>query len=278
MGADLSRPAPPRASSGSFDSDDEEPELQKAIPWCTRSNTAIVFDWDDTLLCTSALRLAGGRPNREYLLKLEQAATRVLQTAMTLGETIIVTNGIASWVQNSAAQYLPGLLPLLKDLTVVSARALYEDTYPNDPFAWKRAAFELLLTKERQWPADLGLNLVSIGDQQPELDAAHHVSRLLGGPSIVKTVKFKEAPSTPELLGELDRADRALRRIVQSEVSEICNLVRRDPVLLPQQPPPSFAQHVSTASGWACKAKNKQHLRGCLGPSASLEAMWDLIN
>merc|ERR1719356_2003363 len=132
---------------------------------------------------------------------------------MSLGETLIVTNGNSTWVQDSAKRYLPGLLPMLSRMTVVSARAAYESAYPGDPFMWKKAAFEdLLLTAKR--PADLGLNLVVLGDQYPEIDAGRHVVDLHGKPAVLKTVKFKEAPSVSELVGQLRRVEAELQSIV----------------------------------------------------------------
>merc|ERR1719336_3729973 len=120
-------------------------------------NTVVIFDWDDTLLCTTAARFQ--KVSLEQLLELEVAIESILRKAMSFGETLIVTNGNATWVQDSARRYLPGLLPLLAQLRVVSARALYEDVYPNDPFMWKHAAFEHLLTKERHFHPEPGLNL-----------------------------------------------------------------------------------------------------------------------
>merc|ERR1719384_1924916 len=105
---------------------------------------------------------------------------------------------------------------------------MFEDTHPGDPFMWKHAAFEHLLTKERHFPAETGLNLVALGDQFPEIDAARHVAQLIGGSSLVKTVKFREAPSVSELLGQLSRADQVLSEIVQETESQDYGLVLRD--------------------------------------------------
>jgi len=99
-------------------------------------------------------------------------------------------------------------------VSVVSARATFETQYPGDPFMWKRAAFEHLLTKERHFPASTGLNLVVFGDQFPEIDAAHYVAWLRGDSTELKAVKLKEAPTVLELVGQLRRVERELPRIV----------------------------------------------------------------
>jgi len=175
-------------------------------------NTVIVFDWDDTLLCSTAIHTQRWR--RHDVRKLQRSVKRILRAAMRLGETLIVTNGNATWVEDSAREYMPGLLPLLSQLSIVSARAQFEDKYPGDPFMWKRAAFEHLLTKTRTFSGEQGLNLVVLGDQYPEIDAAHYVAWMRVEPTRLKAIKFKEAPSTLELVGQLGRAERQLENIV----------------------------------------------------------------
>merc|ERR1711972_1301017 len=133
---------------------------------------------------------------------------------MSLGETLIVTNGNSTWARDSARRYMPDLLPILSRMTVVSARAAYESVYPGDPFMWKRAAFEDLLIKADRFPDDPGLNLVVLGDQYPEIDAGHHIALLQGASTVLKTVKFKEAPSVTELVGQLRKVESDLHMIV----------------------------------------------------------------
>lgn len=203
----------------------------------------IIFDWDDTLMCTRAVRTQ--QWGVEDLQELEVSVEAILRTAMSLGETLIVTNGNATWVQDSARRFLPGLLPILSKLRVVSARALYEDAYPSDPFMWKHAAFEHLLTKERHFRPEPGLNLVALGDQLPEIDAARHVTRAIGGSSLVKTVKFREAPSISELIGQLSRTEQILGNIVQEAQSRSYQLVLQDL-------PPWSNRLASAASDWQC--------------------------
>merc|ERR1712107_402884 len=105
--------------------------------------------------------------------------------------TLIITNGNRTWVEDSARRYMPGLMPTLAKLTVVSARSLFEGQFPGDPFMWKRACFQHLLQEVRGFPQRGNLNLVVLGDQYPEIDAAHHMAELMGDSVLVKTIKFK---------------------------------------------------------------------------------------
>jgi len=206
----------------------------------------------------------------EQLQELELAIEAILRTAMSCGETLIVTNGNATWVQDSARRFLPGLLPVLSQLRIVSARALYEDRYPGDPFMWKHAAFEQLLTKERHFPAEPGLNLVALGDQFPEIDAARHIGQVIGGSSLVKTVKFREAPSVDELLGQLSRAEQTLSKIVKETESQSYGLVLREF-------PPFFENLASSASAWHCVTES-ECAHGCVDPMVGLKDFLGIVN
>merc|ERR1719424_1543797 len=85
-------------------------EPSPAVPW---ADTAIVFDWDDTLLpttwlerrrvlhSTTALRPAHIRG----LQALAEAANRTLDVAEKLGRVIIVTNAAHGWVEASVQQF-----------------------------------------------------------------------------------------------------------------------------------------------------------------------------
>mmetsp|Transcript_10208 Transcript_10208/g.28998 ORF Transcript_10208/g.28998 Transcript_10208/m.28998 type:complete len:298 (-) Transcript_10208:610-1503(-) len=208
----------------------------------TLGHAVIVFDWDDTLLCTTALeRLAY---SQEDLDNLAAAVEAILRRAMGMAETMIVTNGHATWVQDSARQYLPSILPTLATLQVVSARALFEPMYPEDPVMWKEVAFRQLLIKDRRtFVSEAGLNLIALGDQLPELKAAHSTVRALGDPSVAKTVRFKDQPSVTELIGQLKRAECELAGLLLDGQSG-----RR--VLLPRRVGFEYQHAVAHATGW----------------------------
>lgn len=174
-------------------------------------NTVIVFDWDDTLLCSHAVRT--NLATEPQLEELEEQIKSTLRAAQNLGEVLIVTNGKQGWVEDSAEAFLPGLLPVLRRIPVISARALYEGLHPEDPFLWKHLCFERLFVKGRTYCQDEGLNLIALGDQYPELDAAEHVVQVLGGASTVKTLKFHEQPTADDLIGQLSKVEDMLGKL-----------------------------------------------------------------
>jgi hypothetical protein len=76
--------------------------------------TLIIFDWDDTLLCTGYLNKFG-RCGLELLPveiqeTLEDAgrvAAKLLGLALSLGQTFIITNAVHGWVEQSASFWAP---------------------------------------------------------------------------------------------------------------------------------------------------------------------------
>lgn len=202
-------------------------------------DTLIIFDWDDTLLCSSAIN--AGECDTSLLYQLETVVGSVLELAMGLGETMIVTNGKATWVENSARRFLPGLKPILDCLTVMSARARYEESFPGDPFSWKCEAFQDILRGRCATEPKESVNLVVLGDSVAEMSAAQHVAETLGDPSLVKTVKFREAPSIRQLLGELRSIAKELQSIVHGASSSSKGLEPRN-----------IPDHLGDLTAWAC--------------------------
>lgn len=216
------------------------------------SDTVIIFDWDDTLLCSSAINLQQWTSSQ--LLQLETAVDTILSASMGLGETLIVTNGNKTWVQESCRRFFPKLMPFLSRLRVMSARHEYETRWPGDPFAWKKAAFKEILSdrQERSCPSGVGVNLVVLGDSLAEIQAAQTATATIRGESVVKTLKFKEMPSVSELLGQIRATTQALSDIVHEENSS-CK------ALVPRNLPPHLNHLTSWASGW----RVTEHRIGC---------------
>lgn len=195
----------------------------------TERQTVIIFDWDDTLLCTSSL--ADHKPLKEqlmsspienyeslpkdlkeHLVKTEYVALRLLELAVALGQTYIITNGRAGWVEQSARYFMPSLLPVLDMVEIISAKAMYCDQYPDDIGQWKLQTF---LDLQCNWSDHVVTNLVALGDAQYEMDAANAVMELADG--IVKTVRLVEQPTARELHQQLDVIQYSFLRLVQAQ-------------------------------------------------------------
>jgi len=177
----------------------------------TPTSTVIFWDWDDTLLCSSFLNREGYLtdttqiPTEELevqLRALEQSVINVLQRAMQFGDVHVVTNAETGWVQLSAQKYLPGVLPLLQSLPVLSARSTFQGQFPEQPLKWKYAAFQQKLSPFLS-NAQSYKNVLSFGDSQVEREAVQAATR--GCPNTkTKVVKFAERPSILQLQHQID--------------------------------------------------------------------------
>ena len=92
---------------------------------------------------------------------------------MKYGKTYIITNAGEGWVQFSAQKFMPSVVPVLSQITIISARAKYEKL-TKDYSKWKLHAF--LETQSHLGDAQIK-NIIALGDNQLEIDAAHHLAK-----------------------------------------------------------------------------------------------------
>jgi len=179
----------------------------------TTSNqeTEIIFDWDDTLLASSFLSGKGYRLDSTIertneidaqLKDLEQSVITVLNLALSFGNVHIITNAETGWVQLSAQKFIPGVVPLLNKVKVISARSTFEGMFPESPFKWKFFAFQEKLSKSFS-EMKTEKNIISFGDSHVEREAVRAVTR--GWPKKrKKSVKFAERPSMEQLRRQIE--------------------------------------------------------------------------
>jgi hypothetical protein len=166
-------------------------------------NTLIIFDWDDTLLCTSFLTPNGvfsedtkiSEKDMEKIKKLEMSATNILKQAIGKGDTYIITNAAPGWVEYSAKRFYPEIANYLNKVTIVSARGEYEKKFPGDSRQWKILAF---LETLKKFDSNLVTNLICLGDSVIEMEAAHILASNFQQ-AYIKTIKFRESPKPEEL-------------------------------------------------------------------------------
>jgi len=182
--------------------------------------TVIFVDWDDTLLCSSFLSGAGYRLDSEMdsapidkeLKELELSVIGLLKLAMTFGDVHVVTNAETGWVQLSAKKFLPGVVPLLDQVKVLSARSTYETMFPDSPVKWKFCAFQEKLFSGTKSPK----NVISFGDSHVEREAVRAVTRGLSNTK-TKSVKFAEKPSMEQLRRQLELVTNCFQYIFGHE-------------------------------------------------------------
>jgi len=225
------------------------PDAPVAAATADGTRPLVIFDYDDTLCPSSWIEHHKLRhPNAPYppngradLEVIEAAAHRCLSAAMALGaDVLVITNAESGWIENSAARFLPRLLPLLQQLKVVSARSSYEHFFPSVPLCWKAAAFaheanELWERDDAAMPAAPATVpegngksptalpippaapavvkrqrvILSLGDSNEERTAVKIAAEQLG--AISKSVKFVQHSPPVELSRQLDTVTSSMQ-------------------------------------------------------------------
>ena len=191
-----------------------------------KGHKCVIFDWDDTILCSSWLDSMGFNLNtpdceiqsiRPHLDILEEAAANLLRRALVNEPSgvMIITNAQTDWVELSCKKFLPKVLGILSKITVVSARSTFENQFPNDPEIWKAEAFRI---KIREYygdkPIDLRKDVLSFGDSIHERKAVHKATSTMGSNTLTKSIKFVERPTIEQLVRQ--------QNLVASCLFEIC--------------------------------------------------------
>mmetsp|Transcript_40374 Transcript_40374/g.73047 ORF Transcript_40374/g.73047 Transcript_40374/m.73047 type:complete len:218 (-) Transcript_40374:133-786(-) len=182
--------------------------------------TVFFFDWDDTLLPTSQLRLDKPIADKEFAM-LDAKASELLEFCILHGRTMLVTNAKLEWVQQTAEEHLPSVAKILNRIEVVSARDTFESKIPNDPVAWKVEAFCNIKENSK-----IMANLIAVGDSWAEMVAIREVAKLYHL-SYFKAVKLKEEPSCTELHKQLGLLKSRMAEIVQADRNLSITLTRK---------------------------------------------------
>ena len=167
-----------------------------------------IFDWDDTLMCTSfvapcgVLNIEDMKQNDKLNMKnLDQLVSALLIKSMEKGEVFIITNAAYGWVEFSSKKLYPLTHNILKKIKIISARGMCEKKYPGDYRQWKTYAF-IETMKENKINLLKTANIISFGDSIIELEASHKLKDIFAD-GYIKTIKFKENPQPMELIKEL---------------------------------------------------------------------------
>jgi len=225
MQIDSEGPSEPSNSSSSDEDTVMTDATTKQEVQSLHAQTVVLFDYDDTLLASSFLSGKGYRldsnekdPSEEAGLKeLEESVAGLLKLGMQCGHVHIVTNAETGWVQLSAQKFMPGLVPLLNKVKIISARSTFENVHPNAPVKWKYCAFQDALSGifgglETKTPK----NVISFGDSHVEREAVRAVTR--GVPNIkTKSVKFAERPSMEQLRRQIELVTNCFNYIYQHD-------------------------------------------------------------
>lgn len=182
-----------------------------------------VFDWDDTLFCSSFIFPNGSSGNDKRITQkemtqinnLDNIVHSILTKSLSYGEVYIITNASCGWVEFASSRFYKKTVELLSKLKIVSARNKNEKLTPGVPKYWKLETFMDTLLKGNFFGV---LNLISVGDSIIEMEAAKFLSSSLRN-CVLKTVKMQEAPSLKDLIKQLELIDNRLDKIYSAPKS-----------------------------------------------------------
>ena len=194
--------------------------------------TVIIFDWDDTLLCTSFLsnnnfnydEILKNNFNIEQFGKLEKKVYDILSFSIQKGQTYIITNAEKEWVEYTSKLFYPSILDLLNDIKIISARNENILNYPNDKRLWKINSFNNVLMK---YDFQTIINIISIGDSFYEIEASKNLHSFFTN-DVIKTVKFKKVNKIEELIMQLDLVLNNFNLIVNSVKNYTINISKNN--------------------------------------------------
>lgn len=210
----------------------------------------IIFDWDDTLFPTTALRQAeeewGLQEDEAQMQKkersidqfqeLEEPLSELLQEALRLAPraTYIVTNAGDGWIKECVAKYYPSAEPLIDQMHVISARQYFCERHgialcpalmvsAADCLRWKAFTLASLATAEdeegmlRTIDFDPGrqLSVVSVGDAPTDASATQFLRKFLPRGSWVKTVQLMQTPNFEQVKDQ--------QKLLRGSLSKVCS-------------------------------------------------------
>lgn len=194
----------------------------------SHEDTLLIFDWDDTILCSSwlssqRLRLdKNSEPTcdqRRQLDELAGVAAQTLRRAKELGTVIIVTNAERGWIELTCSKYMPALLPILEGISLISARSTYESPEVRNPLDWKLAAFEREIQSFYREGAGTAAspqrlkNILSLGDSIHERQALMRCAEGLPN-CFSKSLKFLVKPDVGQVSQQHSLVLQSFDRIV----------------------------------------------------------------
>lgn len=112
---------------------------------------------------------------------------------------------------------------LSSDITIISARAHYEKLYPRNYQKWKVEAF---LETRRDMDEGAITNLIALGDNVFEIEAAYILGAQFKS-AFIKTIKFRQSPSTGELIKQIKLVAAQFEMIANTPKNLTVRLLRQ---------------------------------------------------
>ena len=172
-----------------------------------KTNNIFIFDWDDTLFCTTMLCPEGyfdeekeiSEKILEKIEKLEDLVRNLLMKCIEKGDTYIITNSELDWVHYSCINFFPSVYELFEKIKIISTRDLYEEKYPKDIKTWKIKAYNSIA---ENYSKNAPTNIISVGDSSYEVEAGYNMVKNFPN-GFLKVIKFREFPLISDIIKQI---------------------------------------------------------------------------
>jgi hypothetical protein len=171
----------------------------------------IVLDWDDTIFpSTHIIKLF---PTLEIAVDVKFQETKVFEELQILenivlskisqlcmiADVFIVTNSLQGWVELVSRKFCPRLWNYVSTIPILSARSMYEQTFPEDSYIWKYFAIQSCIN------VDLHTRLVSLGDSPQDKTVSTNICIILN--LDLKFIQFERYPNIQTLIQQWEKID-----------------------------------------------------------------------
>ena len=205
----------------------------------SKSNSIIIFDWDDTLFPTYHINndniIGNIIPSdfQDNLNILSNVIINLLDTTLSLANVIIVTNAQYEWIDYSSKLFMPNIYEYLnsKNIEKISARDYcndniliddkiidnyfeYYDLYTSagETLLWKKITFQNYFIESNFY-----YNIISIGDSECERFGLLNMKLNDDENKFRKSFKLNERPTISLIIKELEYITKNINVIVNYE-------------------------------------------------------------
>ena len=165
-------------------------ENNKIIP--NIDNTLFIFNWDDTLLCTSYLQKNKNltEKEKEQMKICENELYELINNTLIKGKIFLITNLDMINIETSIIKYYPSLHSRLNDVDIISTNTNLDNNYN-----WKISAF---VEYQKNVNNDNIKNIICFTDSYVQ-DNIVKILKKIDTYAIIKVIQFKESPDPYEL-------------------------------------------------------------------------------
>jgi len=178
-----------------------------------KKETIFIFDWDDTLMCTSFISFlvknSCGLSNDEQKLakNLGKEVSNLFKICSKFGKIVIMTNSSNRWVKETSVNYLKLEEKEFKNIKIISTRDKYFGSEIKKD-KWKELATNEILYKFENKIK----NIIFASDSKSDINLYKIIAEKYKNLNVT-TIKFKSKPTSLEIIREI--------KFVYSNINEI---------------------------------------------------------